>query len=611
MSPVPNAFSDLFNYCTLVVPDQATAQAPMTNAVSYAAAATTAGGPEPNDIPLQPSPSSDVPVPPPSSVNGIPDAPLIDQSAISSPHFALTVNAPQGTRAPDTSVDGVTPGSPSAEAAVATTTPADLQASLLLQPFAANTVAPACTSPLDMLIAALEPAPTGHAFTSECSTANAYQSAPNTATAIWSPDGAGHAEYAPFPWTAGQSAQPIGRTLGRPQDGLANSSYSGIPRESARKTSQPAGIKRPYTEFDNLLSAADMYANGQIGDPIHSPSKQPRLQPAPQPPALVSGPSYAGDPATSPYTSVGVPQSTAAVDSVTAAAAAAAAAASMAYSAAFPYSTKRSTVAVPDPTMHLQYPSMCFGSLPAPSQQQPPPPPPLGHPHTYPHIAPPQAHPPMHMSFHMGSSDASVHPLPAGYLFGNAGGPAMAHAQHPLPEFLATTPIPAIPGQTPRRVSIPDLTPTAEEERIGAKARPRRQKLRFHDDLYTPMWGFCDTCAPGKWLQLKNSAYWYHKQFFHGISSVSGRPFVRPLQARHFDADIIEGLCHQCRQWRRNSVLWFRHAHKCHVYHKPKPENETDGSDISPSAAGVPATNGPNAGTALVGDDAGDGSQQH
>lgn len=35
------------------------------------------------------------------------------------------------------------------------------------------------------------------------------------------------------------------------------------------------------------------------------------------------------------------------------------------------------------------------------------------------------------------------------------------------------------------------------------------------------------------------------------------------------DQDLVEGLCHQCRQWvpvsnvkRKNSVLWYRHAHK-------------------------------------------------
>ncbi|KAJ1674873.1 hypothetical protein EV182_002389 [Spiromyces aspiralis] len=115
---------------------------------------------------------------------------------------------------------------------------------------------------------------------------------------------------------------------------------------------------------------------------------------------------------------------------------------------------------------------------------------------------------------------------------------------------------------------------------------PRKQKIRFADDLYTPLWvrgtgeakeGFCDACNPGKWLQLKNSAYWYHKQFHHGVSSVSGRPFVRPLQVRHLEPELIEGLCHQCRQWvpvanikRKSGVLWFKHAHKCHVYHRPK-----------------------------------------
>lgn len=48
-------------------------------------------------------------------------------------------------------------------------------------------------------------------------------------------------------------------------------------------------------------------------------------------------------------------------------------------------------------------------------------------------------------------------------------------------------------------------------------AMPRRQKLRYDGDSYTPKWvrftghlkeGYCDSCQPGKWLQLKNSAYW-------------------------------------------------------------------------------------------------------
>ncbi|RGB30763.1 hypothetical protein C1646_607336, partial [Rhizophagus diaphanus] len=110
-------------------------------------------------------------------------------------------------------------------------------------------------------------------------------------------------------------------------------------------------------------------------------------------------------------------------------------------------------------------------------------------------------------------------------------------------------------------------------------AKPRNQKLKYPGDMYTPQWvrysghikeGYCDNCKPGKWLQLKNSAYWYHKQFFHGISSVSGKMFVPPVETRKSDAgDYTEGLCHQCRQWvtisttkKKNSFLWFRHAHK-------------------------------------------------
>lgn len=65
----------------------------------------------------------------------------------------------------------------------------------------------------------------------------------------------------------------------------------------------------------------------------------------------------------------------------------------------------------------------------------------------------------------------------------------------------------------------------------------------------------------------------YHKQFYHGISSVSGKEFVQPVETRWVDQDLVEGLCHQCHTWvavsnvkRKNSVLWYRHAHKV----KPK-----------------------------------------
>ncbi|CAG8456175.1 7097_t:CDS:2 [Ambispora gerdemannii] len=167
--------------------------------------------------------------------------------------------------------------------------------------------------------------------------------------------------------------------------------------------------------------------------------------------------------------------------------------------------------------------------------------------------------------------------------------------------------------ETEEEESTAELPP-ADPNDTRPDSKPRRQRTRYPGDLYTPKWvrlmgqskeGYCDLCEPGKWLQLKNSAYWYHKQFYHGISSVSGKYFVPPIDTRTVQANssIIyssssmnslpptassssstlgntEGLCHQCQQWipltstkkktATTSVLWFRHAHKCHVYIKPK-----------------------------------------
>ncbi|KAI8338435.1 hypothetical protein BC941DRAFT_350745 [Chlamydoabsidia padenii] len=132
-------------------------------------------------------------------------------------------------------------------------------------------------------------------------------------------------------------------------------------------------------------------------------------------------------------------------------------------------------------------------------------------------------------------------------------------------------------------------------------AIPRRQNPRYDTDVYTPRWvrytgqqkqGYCESCKPlGKWLQLKNSAYWYHKQFFHGISSVSGQPFASPLEQRiNKETDLLEGLCHQCLQFvpicnakRKNNVLWYRHAHKCHIYDKPKSKSTQQVTTMTPS----------------------------
>ncbi|KAJ1895720.1 hypothetical protein LPJ66_004414 [Kickxella alabastrina] len=403
-----------------------------------------------------------------------------------------------------------------------------------------------------------------------------------------------------------------------------------------RRGSYPPGIKRPYSDFEQLLSAADMY--GSIGDQNSHAAKHARHD------SLIDDKS-------------GTLSAT--MDSAVAAAAAAAAAAasvSISYNnPAFPYSTKRSTAPMTSPqeqeTMRQQnyfngcfdpfnpaaganisldaagmpmipgapqmvYPSMGMSSAPLHAGQD------HDHSRSLSYSSQMDSYPPVGIvplppisnaqHVHDMASDISAatsyHQTQPGYYYNDllmpstgayTGINSMAYAATAIPtdnRFARTPPpIPSIPGVTtspkekPRRISVPNLTPTDEEKSIGDSAYPRRQNARSTDDLYTPMWvrnagqlkeGFCDTCVPGKWLQLKNSAYWYHKQFAHGISSVSGRPFIRPLEVRHYNDDVIEGLCHQCYHWvpianskRRNSVLWFRHAHKCHIYNnKPKPK---------------------------------------
>ncbi|KAL0092476.1 hypothetical protein J3Q64DRAFT_1633591 [Phycomyces blakesleeanus] len=203
---------------------------------------------------------------------------------------------------------------------------------------------------------------------------------------------------------------------------------------------------------------------------------------------------------------------------------------------------------------------------PQQSQPQPPPPPPPMHPH--------HPHP---YYYHHGklpipsSADAAMiqahnAAVVAAAAAAAAGKPKRRKTRNDLDddEMLGVV--------EPGDADFPDMSlRDIEAARVDPEARPRRQKLRYVGDLYTPQWvryngqakeGLCDTCKPGRWLQLKNSAFWYHKQFFHGISSVSGKEFMQPLETRWVDQDLVEGLCHQCHQWVSVS--------NCHVYHKPK-----------------------------------------
>ena len=126
-----------------------------------------------------------------------------------------------------------------------------------------------------------------------------------------------------------------------------------------------------------------------------------------------------------------------------------------------------------------------------------------------------------------------------------------------------------------RPISPPpeDMNPENEDD------KPRVQELRFEGDLYTPKYvrghgnkreGWCGICKPGRWLVLKNSAFWYDKSFTHGISAATGAPFESPKETRRMKSnpDIWEGLCHSCGEWialissKKKGTTWFRHAYK-------------------------------------------------
>ena len=124
------------------------------------------------------------------------------------------------------------------------------------------------------------------------------------------------------------------------------------------------------------------------------------------------------------------------------------------------------------------------------------------------------------------------------------------------------------------------LTPTPEDmEPSNIDLTPGEQELRFEGDVYTPRYvrghgpkreGWCGICKPGRWLVLKNSAFWYDKSFTHGISAASGMAFDGPKKTRRMsgNSDVWEGLCGSCDGWialissKKKGTTWFRHAYK-------------------------------------------------
>ncbi|KAL1904464.1 hypothetical protein Sste5344_009811 [Sporothrix stenoceras] len=171
----------------------------------------------------------------------------------------------------------------------------------------------------------------------------------------------------------------------------------------------------------------------------------------------------------------------------------------------------------------------------------------------------------------------------------------------------------------------PDLYASLHEEQLPPPPEdmnpsdpdlmPHEQELRFTGDLYTPKWvrghgnkreGWCGICKPGRWLVLKNSAFWYDKSFTHGISAATGNPFQEPLETRRMDGnpDVWEGLCGSCNDWialvssKKKGTTWFRHAYKCHTHPKikdaPKRRRESSHARAGGQTGGVVVKSRPN-----------------
>lgn len=148
------------------------------------------------------------------------------------------------------------------------------------------------------------------------------------------------------------------------------------------------------------------------------------------------------------------------------------------------------------------------------------------------------------------------------------------------------------------------LLPKRKHDKPSSSPRPA--KRRSSEDLYSPTTvrgagylkeGLCPLCPEASWFKIKQSAYWYHMNFTHGISAMTGRPYEMPSLYQFSpicneivlkNRDLIhpykevqmEGLCDCCGEWISIIVIpksmsnrpfkafshsvWFKHSQKCH-----------------------------------------------
>ena len=167
-------------------------------------------------------------------------------------------------------------------------------------------------------------------------------------------------------------------------------------------------------------------------------------------------------------------------------------------------------------------------------------------------------------------------------------GPSREPPKNPM-----TTPSPSI--DHPRHKVVYEQHPAPARELFTFEAARVRLVERDQDDLYSPSMvrgkgyvkeGKCPLCPTDVWLKIKQSAYWYHMNFCHGISAMTGKRHSLPIQYRiqreHAEGSCsIEGLCQECKKWVTvlvkdydwslpqegiesvNHSAWYKHAQKC------------------------------------------------
>lgn len=157
-----------------------------------------------------------------------------------------------------------------------------------------------------------------------------------------------------------------------------------------------------------------------------------------------------------------------------------------------------------------------------------------------------------------------------------------------------------IPPSFQHEASRSAHAPPAKDSSANNPSLPRQQPNRWAGDLYTPTYvrgdgstraGWCGYCA--SWLTLKDSAYWYHMHFAHGISCATGSYLPSPIRFRPTlgaarGAGDAEALCGGCSRWvlvvmgEKGRTAWFRHAYRCLLKAAPARRERTRGKSASP-----------------------------